>query len=50
MVFQIQLYEFLRRWLECQKNLGKWSKKDKEDFLRDIKPKEETNKEKKQND
>ena len=28
---------FFEQWIECQKNLKKWSKKDREDFLRDIK-------------
>jgi hypothetical protein len=35
--FQFNFHEFFRRWLECQNNLGKWSKKDREDFLRDTK-------------
>ena len=35
--FKFNFNEFLRRWIECQKNLKKWSKKDREDFLRDIK-------------
>jgi len=35
--FKFNFNEFFRRWLECQKNLSKWSKKDREDFLRDIK-------------
>ena len=41
--FKFNFNEFFRRWLECQKNLSKWSKKDREDFLRDIKiePKKE---------
>lgn len=35
--FKFNFNDFLRRWIECQKNLQKWSKKDREDFLRDIK-------------
>ena len=31
------LWIFLERWFECQKNVSKWSKKDREDFLRDMK-------------
>jgi hypothetical protein len=30
--------------MECQKNLKKWSKKDREDFLRDINRKPKANK------
>ena len=35
--FKFNFHEFFRRWFECQKNLKKWSEKDREDFLRDIK-------------
>jgi len=35
--FKFNFHDFLARWIECQKNLKKWSKKDREDFLRDIK-------------
>jgi hypothetical protein len=35
--FNFNFNDFWRRWIECQKNLNKWSKKDREDFLRDIK-------------
>jgi hypothetical protein len=34
--FKFNFNEFFRRWFECQKNLQKWSKKDREDFLRDV--------------
>jgi hypothetical protein len=34
--FKFNFNDFLRRWMECQKNLQKWSKKDREDFLRDV--------------
>lgn len=34
--FKFNFNDFLRRWIECQKNLQKWSKKDREDFLRDV--------------
>ena len=44
--FKFNFNEFFRRWFECQKNVSKWSKKDREDFLRDVKlePKEKKNK------
>ena len=41
--FKFDFHDFWRRWIECQKNLKKWSKKDREDFLRDIKVNPETN-------
>jgi hypothetical protein len=34
--FKFNFNEFFRRWFECQKNLKKWSEKDREDFLRDV--------------
>ena len=34
--FKYHFNDFLRRWIECQKNLRKWSNKDREDFLRDV--------------
>jgi hypothetical protein len=34
----------MQRWMECQKNLKKWSKKDREDFLRDMNRKPKANK------
>jgi hypothetical protein len=34
--FKFNFNEFFRCWFECQKNLQKWSKKDREDFLRDV--------------
>ena len=34
--FKFNFHEFFRRWIECQKYLRKWSKKDREDFLRDV--------------
>ena len=42
--FNVNFWGFWERWIECQKNVSKWSKKDREDFLRDIKQKPETNK------
>jgi len=42
--FKLNFNVFLERWIECQKNVSKWSKKDREDFLRDIKKKPETDK------
>jgi hypothetical protein len=35
--FKFNFNNFLERWIECQKNVRKWSKKDREDFLRDMK-------------
>jgi len=39
--FKLNFNLFLERWIECKKNLDKWSKKDREDFLREteVKPK-----------
>jgi len=34
--FKLNFNVFLERWIECQKNVRKWSKKDREDFLRDM--------------
>jgi hypothetical protein len=34
--FKFNFNNFLERWIECQKNVSKWSQKDREDFLRDI--------------
>ena len=48
--FKFNFSDFLRRWIECQKNVSKWSKEKREDFLRDLKTTEETSKETKQND
>jgi hypothetical protein len=35
--FKFHFDNFLERWIECQKNVSKWSQKDREDFLRDMK-------------
>jgi len=32
--FKLNFNLFLQRWMKCQKKLKKWSKKDREDFLR----------------
>ncbi len=37
--FKLNFFNFIERWIECQKNLHKWSKEDKQEFLRDIQPK-----------
>ena len=37
--FKFHFNNFLERWIECQKNVSKWSQKDREDFLRDMKGK-----------
>jgi hypothetical protein len=44
--FKFHYNQFLSQWIECLKNLKKWSKKDRDDFLRDItvKPKQKRNK------
>ena len=42
--FKLNFNNFLERWMECQKNVRKWSKKDREDFLRDMKRKTEADK------
>jgi hypothetical protein len=42
--FKFNFNDFLERWIECQKNLSKWSKKDRQEFLRDIKIEPKTNK------
>ncbi len=34
--FRFNFNEFFRRWFECQKNLSKWSEKDREKFLKDM--------------
>ena len=35
-LFKLNFNLFLQRWIECQKNVRKWSQKDREDFLRDM--------------
>jgi hypothetical protein len=42
--FKFDFHQFLHQWIECQKNLKKWSKKDREDFLRDIRIKSKSDK------
>lgn len=42
--FKLNFNLFLQRWMECQKNVRKWSKKDREDFLRDMKRKTKADK------
>lgn len=42
--FKFHFNDFLKRWIECQKNVSKWSNKDREDFLRDIRDKPESDK------
>ena len=37
--FNVNFWGFWERWIECHKNVSKWSNKDREDFLRDIKVK-----------
>jgi hypothetical protein len=45
--FKLNVNLFLQRWMECQKNLEKWSKTDREDFLRDMKDNPKTDKKRK---
>jgi hypothetical protein len=35
-LFRINFWSFLERWVECQKNVSRWSEKDREYFLRDM--------------
>jgi hypothetical protein len=42
--FRVHFYDFLERWIMCQKNVRKWSQKDREYFLRDMKGKTESDK------
>lgn len=42
--FKFNFNNFLESWIECQKNLRKWSKKDREDFLRAMKVKPKADK------
>ena len=42
--FKINFSGFWERWIENQNNLRKWSKKDREDFLRDMKTDPKANK------
>lgn len=35
--FKLNFNCFLERWIQCQRKVSKWSKKDREDFLRDMK-------------
>lgn len=42
--FKFNFSNFLEGWIECQKYLRKWSKKDREDFLRDMKVKPKADK------
>ena len=41
--FKLNFNLFFQRWMECQKK-RKWSKKDREDFLRDMNRKPKANK------
>jgi len=46
--FKLNFNLFLERWIECQKNVSKWSKKDREDFLRDMEKTDQKDKERNQ--
>lgn len=46
--FRANFWGFWEHWIEYKKNLGKWSKKDREDFLRDIKAKPKADKQKRE--
>ena len=43
--FKLNFNIFLEHWIECQKNVSKWSKKDREDFLRNMKGNNQKDKE-----
>ena len=43
--FNVNFWGFWERWIECHKNVSKWSKKDREDFLRDMKKPDQKDKE-----
>ena len=43
-LFRLNFNLFLERWIECQRNVSKWSRKDREDFLRDMNVKPKTDK------
>ena len=40
--FNVNFWGFWERWMECKKNVEKWSRQDREDFLRDIKKEPKT--------
>jgi hypothetical protein len=42
--FSANFWGFWERWIECKKNLDKWSKKGREDFLRETKVKPKADK------
>ena len=46
--FNVNFWGFWERWIECQKNVSKWSKKDRKDFLRDIEKTDRKDKERNQ--
>ena len=46
--FKLNFNIFLQRWIECQKNVSYWSKKDREDFLRDMEKTDQKDKERNQ--
>jgi hypothetical protein len=43
--FKVNFWGFWERWIECQKNVRKWSQKDRDDFLRDMKKTDQKDKE-----
>jgi hypothetical protein len=48
--FKLHCNLFWERWLECQKNVKKWTKKDRDDFLRDMQVKPKTKERKRESD
>ncbi|MGA3060168.1 MAG: hypothetical protein ABSD92_07330 [Candidatus Bathyarchaeia archaeon] len=40
--FRFHFNTFMENWIDCMKKVSKWSKKDREDFQRDITPKTKT--------
>jgi hypothetical protein len=47
-LFKLNFNLFWERWIECHKNVRKWSKKDREDFLRDMEKTDKKDKERNQ--
>ena len=46
--FKLNFNIFMEHWIECQKNVSKWSKKDRDDFLRDMEKTDQKDKERNQ--
>jgi hypothetical protein len=46
--FRVQFNDFWKRFFECQENVSRWPEKEREDFLRLIRPKSEPEKRKRE--